>query len=144
MSPIRPTLFAALVATLAGCATEPTDGVHVTLVGDKALNPARDGSANPAQVRLYLLESPDKFKGADYFQLFDKEQATLGTDLASRAEQIIRPGETKEVVLPTKSGARFVGIAVAYRAIDSATWRAVVPVAGRVRVALGASAVAAR
>lgn len=133
----------AMLVTIAACASGPPDTVQVTLTGDPALNPGPDRKAVPTQVRLYLLGRTEKFNGADYFQLYGKEADVLGADLIARDEETVRPGETRTVPLAAR-GAKYLGIAVSYRAIDTATWRAVVPTASRVQVTLGANAVSAR
>jgi type VI secretion system protein VasD len=134
-SPLRLLPFLAMVL-LSACASLPAV-VHVDVTTAKNLNPGPDDVANPAQVRVYLLKETGRFTNADYFQLADKEQTVLGDDLVARNEVIIRPGETRQIDLPTKPGARFVGVAVAYRNIDQATWRAVTTARGRVALALG-------
>ena len=106
--------------------------------GAADLNPGPGGAAFPAQVRLYLLRAPDKFSNADYFQLSDHEASVLGGDLISRTEVILHPHETLTVDLATKPDSKYVGVAVAYRNINTATWRAVTPVQSRVRLTLAA------
>jgi type VI secretion system protein VasD len=132
-----------LLAALTSCSGHP-DTVHVTLAGSAGMNPSPSGSSNPLALRVYLLSSPDKFQGADYFQLFDHEAATLGSELVARDEATVLPGQTTVVTIPTKPDARFVGIAASYRNIDKAAWRATVPIESNVRVALAADAVTAR
>ena len=131
------------LAALAACSGQ-VDSVKVSLVGAPGLNPAPGDTANPVQLRLYVLGNADKFGRADYFQLFDNEQATLGADLLGRDEEIVRPGQTRAVTLPAKPGARFFGVAVSYRNIDRATWRAVAPIQSEVHVTLGPDAVTVR
>ncbi len=136
-------LLATLAVTtlgLAGCGGLPAT-VHVNASASADLNPGPRGSAFPAQVRLYLLRAQDKFVNADYFQLADHEASVLGNDLVSREELTMHPGDTRIVDLPTKPDTRFVGVAVAYRNLDSATWRAVTPVRGSLKLALGADSV---
>jgi type VI secretion system protein VasD len=134
-SPLALVPFLAM-ALLSACASLPAV-VHVNVTAAQNLNPGPGVEANPAQVRVYLLKEASRFSNADYFQLADKEQTVLGDDLLTRNEVIIHPGETKQIDLRTKPGARFVGAAVAYRNIDQATWRAVAPARGEVALTLG-------
>ncbi len=130
-----------LLATLplAGCGVPGT--LHVSATGAADLNPGPGGAAFPAQVRLYQLRAPEKFTNADYFQLADHEQAALGGDLLSREEFILHPGETRTVDLKTQPDTRYVGVAVAYRNIDRATWRTIEPARGTIRLNLAADRV---
>ncbi len=124
---------------LAACGGTPSV-VNVAVTGSSDLN-TYDGIANPVQVRLYQLKSTDKFTNADYFQLADKEAATLGDQLITREDQFIHPGQTTNVAITTKPGVRFIGIAAAYRDIDHATWRVTAPVAEHIPVSRSADAV---
>ena len=134
-------LLAAL--PLAACGGVPAS-LHVSATGAADLNPGPGGEAFPAQVRVYQLRATGKFDNADYFQLVDHEQAALGSDLVSRDDFILHPGETRTVELKTKPETRFVGVAVAYRNIDSATWRTIEPVRGTIRLTLDADRVTVR
>ena len=122
---------------LAGCGGVPAV-LHVNSAASADLNPGPRGSAFPAEVRLYLLRAPEKFTNADFFQLTEHEAAVLGNDLVSREEVIMHPGETRTVDLSTRPDTRFVGVAVAYRKIDGATWRAITPARGNLKMTLGA------
>ena len=125
---------------LAGCSHAPAT-VHVSATAAADLNPGPSGSAFPAQVRLYLLRAPEKFSNADYFQLYDHEDTVFGGDLLHRDEIIMHPRESRVIELSTQPEAKFVGVAVAYRNVDGATWRAIAPARGNLRMTLAANRV---
>ena len=133
------------VALLASLSLSACGGVPATIrvnsTASADLNPGPGGSAFPADVRLYQLRAPEKFNNADYFQLADHEATVLGSDLVSRDEVILHPKETLVVNLTASKGVRFVGVAVAYRNIDQATWRAVIPARGNLQLNLAADRV---
>ena len=135
-------LAVALLAclSLSACGGVPAT-IHVQATASADLNPGSGGSAFPAQVRLYQLRTPEKFNNADFFQLADHEATVLGSDLVSRDEVILHPRETRVVDLATKKETRFVGVVVAYRNIDQATWRAVTPARGNLQLSLAADRV---
>ena len=137
--PRLPTLALLAVLPLAACGMPST--IHVEASAAADLNPGPGGTAFPAQVRLYLLRAPEKFDNADYFQLADHEATVLGSDLVSRTEVILHPQETQTVNLPTKPDSNYLGVAVAFRNINTATWRAVTPVRGTVQLKLAADRV---
>ncbi len=121
-------LLLALLA-LAGCAGEPAPTVvELTLAADPGLNPSPDGQPAPAVVRLYRLAGPAQFELADFFQLTDDPAGLLKADLVGMQELVIAPGETRTLEIPFEDNARVLGVTVAYRAIDQATWRAVAEV----------------
>jgi type VI secretion system protein VasD len=80
-------------------------------------------------IRLFYLTATAKFERADVFALTEHERATLGEDSAGSEEFVLRPGESRSITRTPKSGVQFLGAAVLFRDIDSATWRMVQPVA---------------
>ena len=118
-------LVAAIV--LAGCSGAPKPPppgvVEVTLQAAPDINPDANGQAAPVVVRIYHLASPEKFRIADFFSLFDNDKAALGADLVSREEVSLTPGESRVLTTPLEPNVRVVGIIAAYRDIEHATWR---------------------
>ena len=119
---------------LASCGKEPPPPppppvVDLSIEPAADLNPDGEGTPSPAVVRLYQLASGEKFQAADYFQLFEKEGATLGPDLLAREELIVSPGKPQRLTLPMKHDATMLGVIVSFRDIDRADWRAVADVA---------------
>jgi type VI secretion system protein VasD len=130
---------------LAGCAAKPVvTTVAVTLTAGADANPDARGRASPLTVRVYALKSPGPFEGADFFSLFEKDQATLGAELVQREEVLLRPGETKKIDFNLPPDAKSMGVMAAYRDLDRARWREVRPVvtgkAQSLDVTLGARA----
>ena len=119
---------------LAGCADKPPPPppptvVALTVLAGVDANPDANGRASPLNVRAYALKTPSAFQEADFFTLFDKDQATLGADLVQREEFLLRPGENRQLqwVLPPE--AKVVAVMAAYRDLEHARWRATLPVA---------------
>ncbi|RYZ11997.1 MAG: type VI secretion system lipoprotein TssJ [Comamonadaceae bacterium] len=111
---------------LAGCAAKPViTTVALTLVAEADANPDARGRASPLTVRVYVLKSPGLFEGADFFSLFEKDQATLGAEMLQREEMLLRPGESRKLPLTLSADAKALGFMAAYRDLDRARWRAV-------------------
>jgi len=114
---------------LAGCASKPVvTPVSLTLVAGADANPDARGRASPLTVRVYALKSPGPFEGADFFSLFEKDQATLGAELVQREEMLLRPGESKKLDLTLPADAKAIAVMAAFRDLDRARWREVRPV----------------
>lgn len=88
------------------------------------VNPDAQNRPSPIVLRIYQLKDDAAFKDADFFALYDKEQATLAAALVSRVEFEVAPGEQRTVDYQLSPDARFVGVAAAYRDIRNAAWRA--------------------
>lgn len=123
-------LLAALAA--AGCASEepapPPTRLQVTVSAVPSLNPDADGRPSPVVVRLYELTTASEFDQADFFDLFDKDQATLGAALVASDELEVLPSDQRSVERTLDPRTRFVGFLAAFRDVDLSTWRAVTPV----------------
>ena len=88
-----------------------------------------DGKAQPVAVRVYQLTQTAKFERVDVFALTEHEQQALGQDSVSSQEFVLSPGETQTKQFELKSGVQAIGVAVLYRDIDNAQWRADAPAA---------------
>jgi type VI secretion system protein VasD len=100
----------------------PVTKLRITVSGD--VNPDAQNRPSPIVVRIYQLKEDAEFKDAEYFPLFDKEQATLGAALVSRQEFEFAPGEQRTLDYQLSLDARFVGVAAGYHDIRNARWRA--------------------
>ena len=88
------------------------------------INPDANGRPSPLVIRVYELKSQGSFNDADFFKLYDEEEATLGGDLLTRAEFELSPGEGREIAHKAHEQARYFAVVAAYRNIDNAQWRA--------------------
>lgn len=121
-------LVLAPLLTACGSKPPPPTVVQLTVKAGPNINPDADNRPSPLVLRAYQLAATDGFEKADFFQLYDKDAATLGADLADRQEITVAPGDTKTVTLEFKPNAKFLGVIAAFRNIDRATWRADAPV----------------
>jgi type VI secretion system protein VasD len=79
-------------------------------------------------VRVYELKSVAAFNGADFFALFDNEQATLSGELVGREEFQLQPSETRQYQRQLQPDTKFIGVVGAFRDLERARWRQAVPV----------------
>jgi type VI secretion system protein VasD len=126
-----------IACLLAACAASPPKIVHLTLTAAAGLNPDETGLPNPVQTHVYMLSAAETFDNTDYFQLADKEKTVLGSDLLAQANQMLRPGQTRQLTLPVPAGTKMVAVSAAFRNIDKGTWRAVTPLAGKITANFG-------
>lgn len=87
------------------------------------VNPTIHGSGAPVVMRIYELKGLSGFNGVDFFTLYDKDQASLGGDLAAKRELLLRPGEKQTIVLEPTEGTGFFAALAAFRNLNSARWR---------------------
>ena len=97
----------------------------MTLVAGADANPDARGRASPLTVRVYALKTSGAFESADFFSLFEKDQATLGAEMVQREEMLLRPGDSKKLEMTLAADIKAIGVMAAYRDLDRARWREV-------------------
>jgi len=110
----------------AGCGSSPPL-LRGAITVDSNVNPDRAGRPSPIVVRVYELKSVAAFNGADFFALFDSEQATLGGELVGREEFQLQPAETRQYQRQLQPDTKFIGVVGAFRDLEQARWRQTVP-----------------
>lgn len=113
---------------LVACAAKPAkppkpQPVTLTIAVSADVNPDSQTRPSPIVVRLYQLKDDAAFKAADFYALYDKDQATLGAALVSREDFEFAPGERHSADMPLSTDAQFIGVIAAYRDIRNAQWR---------------------
>lgn len=126
-------LTLAATVLLAGCAVNrhvvtPYD--YLTFFAGRDLNPDDDGRASPIAVRIYQLTARTTFDNLDFDAAFSNAEVVLSNELISRDELVLQPGGRQSVNMELDSETRFIAIAAAYRHIDRARWKLVLPVNG--------------
>lgn len=94
---------------------------------DAELNPDARGRSSPLLLRLYELAGPAQFEAADFMALFEREREVLGADLLGREEWILPPASLRSLQRQAAAGARHLGVLAAYRDLEHARWRLLVP-----------------
>lgn len=110
------------------------------------MNPGRDGAAMPVSMRLYILSQPDRFTAGNFFELWERDDATLGATLLTKKELFLQPGDVQRVSAPLPSNALAVGVTVGFEDYKNAKWRAIIPLQGektlRIRAKIDSKSVA--
>jgi type VI secretion system protein VasD len=137
-SPVRAWLVTALcILAVAGCGGKPPKIEIPQAPPPKPpakldLTIKTAGNANqsrPIVVRVYELKADGGFSGADFFSLYDDEAAVLADSLVARQEMSLAPGQSRSFSKALSPDTRYIGVLGAFRDIDSAQWRRVVPLA---------------
>ena len=139
MLPLRRLALTALAAlALAGCAGKPPPlpsifkpdptVVRLQLTADAMVNTDSHGWATPVVVRYYVLQNTAAFDSADFFSLFERDEALLGAAQLVREEATLRPGQTLKVELSPQGEAKHLAVLAAYRDVNKIRWRATAPI----------------
>jgi type VI secretion system protein VasD len=108
-------------------APAPTS-IDLTIRAGPDLNLTPSGRPSPVMISVYQLSSPSAFSQVDYFDLAERQSEVLDGEAVSRQTFFLDPGGVERIdgILPPE--VRYVGVTAAYRDIQNANWRAVVPV----------------
>ena len=123
-------LTVGMAVVLASCASGPPKPAQVkgTIEASLQANPSASKRPSPLLLRVYELKSAAVFNSADFMSLYQRDQAELAADLVGREEFVLAPGESKGYSKTLSPDTRFLGVMAAYRDIEHARWRSVVPV----------------
>ncbi len=121
---------AASLTLLPGCAMFKSGPARLEaqVIASAQVNPDARRRPSPVVVKVFELKAPTLFEQADFVSLFEKDQAVLAAELVSREEFVLRPGETRPIAKALAPETRFIGVMAAFRELERARWRAVVPV----------------
>src|SRR5262245_11415315 len=111
---------------LSACAAAPPpkpQPLSFSIESAADLNPDASGRASPVVVRIYQLSTDADFLKSDFFALYGSAEAALGKTLLGMQEVIAVPGEKTSVRLDMAHETNVLGIVVAFRDIDHASWR---------------------
>ena len=116
-------LAANLTATLG--ARYDYQSVGLTTPGGQ-LNPNAQRRPSPVVVRVFDLKTPATFEAANFDGLFERDRETLAAELVARDEFVLNPGEGKKIERKLAPETKVLGVAVAFRELERATWRTTV------------------
>jgi type VI secretion system protein VasD len=114
---------------VAACvSTPPPDRTvaQVTFVSAADANPDPTGRASPAVVFVYALQTGAPFQTAPADQVLGGQLSDQSMTRVAR--MVVVPGKTIKKIFTLPDGTSDVGIAVAYREIETAKWRDQAPV----------------
>jgi type VI secretion system protein VasD len=135
----RVVVMVAAVSMLAGCGmfgggkpkepTEPKEtSVEMTLTAGNQLNPNAQRRPSPVVVRVFDLKTRSGFDAANFDSLFERDRETLAAELVGRDEFVLNPGDAKKIERKLAPETKVLGVAVAFRELERASWRTTVAV----------------
>jgi type VI secretion system protein VasD len=123
----------AAVTALGGCGMfggkkeEPKGAsLELTLAAGGQLNPNAQRRPSPVVVRVFELKTPASFEAANFDGLFERDRETLAAELVARDEFVLEPGKSQKIDRALKPESKVIGVAVAFRELERATWRTTV------------------
>lgn len=142
---IRLTVAMAFGLAVAACVTAPPPPdptvAQVTFISAADQNPDPTGRASPAVVFVYALQTGAPFQTAPADQILGGQ--VTDPSMSRVARIVVVPGKSIKKIFTLPDGTTDVGIAVAYREIETAKWRDQSPVTPNavtlVKAAIGAN-----
>lgn len=101
--------------------------VQVALEAGSRINPDTTGQALPTVVRLYQTSGVVRLEGADFEDIWERPEPTLGDELIEVQQFTLFPGKAERVPVELKPSARYlIGMAV-FRRPTGRQWRSIMP-----------------
>ncbi len=130
--------FMLTLLALAGC-TEVNSKVggmlklntdlKLQFVAGNNLNPDENHTASPVFIRLYELSSDKAFAKADFLDLYENDEATLGKDLIAKQElSRLLPGETRSENFVMDKETRYVAMFAEFFQYKNSRFKVIFPV----------------
>lgn len=104
--------------------------IDFVVTASPLVNPGPDGVPSPVVMRLYFLAAPQPFTDANFFELWEHDEATLGPTLLGKQELYLNPSDVQHITAPLDPKALMVGVTVGFRDFQKSKWRALVPLQG--------------
>jgi len=121
-----------LAMVLSACGSTPPPPVKLDpttidakLVASPQVNPDSRKRPSPVVVRVYELKARTQFDAADFISLFEHDKDVLGSELVTKDEYVLRPGETKDLARQPQPDTKFLAVLVGFRDLEKSRSRAV-------------------
>lgn len=123
-------LVGSLLMSANGCSSAPKKPKPMAISFDvqENVNPDIHGRPSPVVMRMFELKSNAAFDGIDFFSLYERDKESLGAEMLAREEYPLRPGDKLKFDRLLQPDTRFIAVMAAFRDLEHAQWRAVVPV----------------
>lgn len=127
-------IFSLLPFFLFGCtvvnlAVQPYD--RITLIAEADVNPDIDDRPSPVHVKILHLSSRATFDNLGFEQIYYHADTLLRGELIVEESFLLQPNETIEQKLLVDKGTKFVAIVAAFRDIENAEWRTLMPISDK-------------
>ena len=134
---LKTAFWLVFIVGLTGCFGGPSPTkIKGNIATSQDVNPDIAGQPSPVVLRVFQLRSPGPFMKADFFELYENENATLGDNLIKSDEFHLQPGQSIEYNTKFDSDAKYVGVIAAFRDWENARWREMVSLPDKRKVHL--------
>lgn len=102
--------------------------LKMTFESSADLNPDKNGRPSPLSLRIYELNSDQAFLDSGFYDIYEDDADVLVGEYIKHDSLVFKPGETRDIELPISEDTLYLGFFAAYRDLDRAQWRFVLPV----------------
>lgn len=120
-------IFTSVLLLISAC-NESEIKVRSSIEATSTINPNIIKKASPVEIRVFHLRSNKKFENANYSQLVNDYNRTLGSDLLHSETFVIRPGQKVPYNSNIHKDSKFIGVAAAFRQYNISQWKIIKPV----------------
>lgn len=104
--------------------------LHLEVESD--INPDERSRPSPLYLRFYQLKDKKIFERADFVQLYEQDEETLGKDFISKQRlKLVKPGEGRSEKFVLEKDAKYIAVYAEFFKYRDATYKIVVPVTSK-------------
>ncbi len=121
------------LSILTGCSlfTPIPDSPQLSLTTGPGLNPDIENRSSPVVLRIYELTDVANFEQKEFFDIYDNDKTSLADTLVRKRELELNPNESRTLTLAVDEKTRYLGLLAAFRQLDDAKWRVIIPLQSR-------------
>ena len=103
--------------------------LKLTFIIDADINPDDNGKPAPLFIRLYELKSNKMFEKADFIDLYERDEETLGGDFLSKVSlKPFTPGQDRKEKMVVSPDAQYVALFAEFLRYKGSSYKAIFPV----------------
>ena len=123
------TLIVIILLCFSGCSIIKKQGVdaHIEIITSDFINPDDQNESRPLNIALFYLTDASEFIAADYYDLFESENAALPGTLIHESNILVLPNSHTKYTEEVPENVRAIGLVYQFRQLEKAQWLALVP-----------------
>jgi len=124
------TIVFSFLMMLSACSYLGPRPIDVTLKASSSLNADDNQRSLPVLVKVYQLDSADRFQNASFNELWHHDIETLGHSLMRQTEFMVKPGSIMNLQFTPEDETKYLGVVAMFRKPHHGSWRVIRSLSG--------------
>lgn len=116
-----------LLGSLSACGGPSPTRLDLKIETTAQVNPNAKNRPSPVVIRVFNLTNDEEFQAASFDALYGNDPKSIDSSILGSDEYEIAPSSSRHLVETLPDGTKAIGLIAAFREIDHAKWRLVIP-----------------